>query len=149
MPESRCVLVVLGAFTALAAPAFAASARPPAARSTSLKHALLTSRELWATVDVCNPPDQRNWVGIRGSMPGDGHPHDRMYMSFRLQYLSSSTKQWVDAASARSPFLAVGTGASTRQDGTSFKLVRGTSPFTLRGVVDFQWRRGGTVLWSA
>ena len=69
-------------------------------------------------------------------------------MSFRLQYMDPASKRWIDASSTRSAFVAVGTGASTRQDGTSFKLVRGASPFTLRGVVDFQWRRGSTVLQS-
>jgi hypothetical protein len=82
-------------------------------------------------------------------MPGDGHARDKMYMSFRLQYADPSSRQWIDASSTRSAFVAVGSGASTRQDGTSFKLVRGASPFTLRGVVDFQWRRGTAVLWSA
>jgi len=81
-------------------------------------------------------------------MPGDGHPRDKMYMSFRLQYMDTS-KQWVDASSAKSRSSRLGTGASARQGGNSFKFVRGVSPFILRGVVDFQWRRGTRVLWSA
>ncbi|MCW3025559.1 MAG: hypothetical protein JWM29_991 [Solirubrobacterales bacterium] len=141
-------MIALAALVALPASTLAASAPTSGSTRASLRHALLTSRELWATVDVCNPPDQRYWVGVRGSMPGDGHPRDKMYMSFRLQYMDTS-KQWVDASSAKSPFVAVGTGASARQGGNSFKFVRGVSPFTLRGVVDFQWRRGTTVLWSA
>ena len=117
---------------------------------TPSAHALLSSRELWATIDVCNPADQPDTVGIRGSMPGDRHSHDKMYMSFRLQYLNAS-KQWVDLSSgASSSFVAVGSGASARQGGTSFELkpVAGKPAVTLRGVVDFQWRRGSTVLAS-
>jgi hypothetical protein len=118
---------------------------------TALERALLHSRELWATIDVCNPADQPSTVGIRGSMPGDGHAHDSMYMSFRLQYLDSATKSWVNLASgASSGFVAVGSGASARQGGTSFELkpVAGRPAATLRGVVDFQWRRGKTILVS-
>src|SRR5581483_9028754 len=110
------------------------------------------SRELWATIDVCNPPDQRNYVGIRGSMPGDHNGHDKMYMSFRLQYMDATTKQWVDLASPKAPiYVYVGPGSSVRQGGRSFQLVPrpGKPAATLRGVVSYQWRRGKTVLQSA
>jgi hypothetical protein len=135
--------------SALAAPSStrAASALAKAAKPSTLERALLHSHELWATIDVCNPANQPNTVGIRGSMPGDGHAHDKMYMSFRLQYLNTS-KQWVNLASgASSSFVVVGSGASARQGGTSFELkpVAGKPAVTLRGVVDFQWRRGKTV----
>jgi hypothetical protein len=126
-------------------------ARLQAGKPTAAERALLDSHELWATIDVCNPAKQPDTVGIRGSMPGDGHAHDRMYMSFRLQYLNAS-KQWEDLASgASSGFVAVGGGASARQGGTSFELkpVAGQPAVTLRGVVDFQWRRGKTVEVSA
>ncbi len=118
---------------------------------TALERTLLHSHELWATIDVCDPADQPDTVGIRGSMPGDGNAHDRMYMSFRLQYLDSATKAWVNLSSgASSGFVAVGTGAAARQAGTSFELkpVAGRPAVTLRGVVDFQWRRGKSILVS-
>jgi hypothetical protein len=129
--------------------ALAASSSTGPGRSTALKHALLSSHELWATVDVCNPADQPYTVGIRGSMPGDGHARDRMYMSFRLQYLDTLNKRWVNLLGASSTFVAVGTGASARQGGRSFQLVPGKAVSTLRGVVDFQWRHGKSVLESA
>lgn len=113
-------------------------------------HTLLHSRELWATIDVCNPPDQRYTVGVRGSMPGDGNSRDHMYMSFRLQY-KSATGSWVDvAAGASSGWELVGNGGPPRQGGSSFTLgsVSANRAVTLRGVVDFQWRRGKTVLLS-
>jgi hypothetical protein len=149
MRSSRSLLFSLAALALSPAPALAAAPSTHPVKVSALEHALLSSRELWATVDVCNPADQRNWVGLRGSMPGDGHAHDKMYMSFRLQYMNTASKQWVDVAAASSAFVAVGTGASARQDGTSFKLEPEKTPFTLRGVVNFQWRRGKTVVASA
>jgi hypothetical protein len=111
--------------------------------------ALFRSRLLWSTIDVCNPADQPDTVGVRGSMPGDHRTHDTMYMRFRLQYLNTSTKLWTDLSdSAPATFASVGSGADPRQAGRSFQLslVAGQPAFTLRGVVSFQWRRGRTVL---
>ncbi len=151
MFRSKWLIAGLGATAALSpAGAMAAAAPTTSVTPTPSAHALLSSRELWATIDVCNPANQPDTVGIRGSMPGDRHSHDKMYMSFRLQYMNAS-KQWVNlSSSASSSFAAVGNGAAARQDGTSFELkpVAGKPAVTLRGVVDFQWRRGGTVLAS-
>ncbi len=150
--SSKWLVAGLSVAAALApAPALATFAQPRAHTPDASERALLDSRELWATIDVCSPPDQLDTLGVRGSMPGDGQAHDRMYMSFRLQYLNAS-KHWVDLVSGASvSFVAVGGGAFARQGGTSFQLapVAGRPASTLRGIVDFQWRRGRTVLLSA
>jgi hypothetical protein len=113
---------------------------------------LLHSRDLWATVNVCSPKDQPNTIGIRGSMPGDGHAKDVMYMRFRVQYEDAMTKTWIDVGhEADSGFLKVGSAGLARQDGRSFQFARaaGKPGYTLRGDVIFQWRRGATVLETA
>lgn len=113
--------------------------------------ALLRSRLLWSTIDICNATDQPDTVGIRGSMPGDHQAHDTMYMRFRLQYMNTATKTWTDLSKATASYAAVGSGASARQAGRSFQLnpVAGQPAFTLRGVVNFEWRHGSTVLAEA
>ena len=68
------------------------TASPAAKPTTAAERKLLQSPQLWATIDGCNPSDQPNTVGVRGSMPGDEQSKDEMYMRFRLQYLDSSTK---------------------------------------------------------
>jgi hypothetical protein len=126
-------------------------AASPGGGEAALMRALLRSRDLWATIDVCNPHDQPNYVGIRGSMPGDRHAHDRMFMSFRLQYMDSTAKHWVDLASPKAPvFVSVGGAGSVRQGGRSFLLIpkAGKPAYTMRGVVQFQWRRGTRVVQS-
>jgi len=147
--------ILLTALTAAAtlAPssALAVAPQPTTPREGGLLPKLLTSRELWATIDVCNPSNQPDTVGIRGSMPGDGHARDRLYMSFGLQYQTAGSTTWVDltTSGASTDFLAVGPAKTAgRQDGTSFviKPVTGKQPFTLRGVVNFQWRRGSSIL---
>jgi hypothetical protein len=145
-------LALVGSLASAALAASASSEAGKPSSSTVNVHKLLDSHELWATIDVCNGPQQANTVGIRGSMPGDGQAHDKMYMSFRLQYLNTTTSTWINLVSGATPsFEAVGAAGSARQDGASFQLVpvAGKPAATLRGVVDFQWRRGGKVLYSA
>jgi hypothetical protein len=135
----------------LLAPAFAASATSAraGARASVNGPALRHSEQLWATIDICNPGDQPDTVGIRGSMPGDGHAHDKMYMHFRLQYMSSTAKRWIDLANgSESGFVALGSAKVARQAGWSFRLASGQPTFQLRGVVTFQWRHGATVAYS-
>jgi hypothetical protein len=115
-------------------------------------HSLLQSRELWATVDVCNPKDQPNTIGIRGSMPGDGRPKDVMYMRFRVQYFDLAAKRWVNLSQGGDSGLQkVGSADVARQAGRSFQFARGASKlaFRLRGTVVFQWRRGTTIVSTA
>jgi hypothetical protein len=112
---------------------------------------VLQSRQLWATINICNPRDRPDYVGIRGSMPGDGHAHDTMYMSFRVQYLNSTTKHWADLGGTMAPsFIDVGSGSAGRQGGESFQVkpISGKPAFMFRGLVEFQWRRGKKVLES-
>ena len=105
----------------------------------------MRSRELWATIDVCNSPKQPNTVGIRGSMPGDGKPADKLYMSFGLEYLDA-VNQWAALPSSSSGWVLVGAGSSSaRQSGWSFTLKppQGRGKFVLRGMVGFRWMRSG------
>jgi hypothetical protein len=146
------LLVAIGALLSIPASSFARSGArsvSTAGKSTAVtEHTLSQSPQLWATIDVCNAPDQPNTVGIRGSMPGDERAKDEMYMRFRLQYLDSTTKHWVDLANgADSGYVAVGSAKSARQTGRSFQLVpaAGKPAVELRGVVSFQWRRGSSV----
>ncbi len=150
-PSLACALligVLLGSTPTSSAAAAKSGKRARRAVDTS---ALLRSRLLWSTIDICNAPDQPNTVGIRGSMPGDHQAHDTMYMRFRLQYMNAATKAWTDLSKASASYAAVGSGASARQAGRSFQLnpVAGQPAFTLRGVVNFEWRRGSTVLAQA
>ncbi len=133
------------------ASSLAASTRASSSQSSSTvsETTLRRSEQLWATIDVCNPADQPQTIGIRGSMPGDGKAHDTMYMHFRLQYMTSATKKWVDLANgSQSGFVALGSAKVARQTGWSFRLASGQPTFQLRGVVTFQWRRGSTIVYS-
>jgi len=159
--RTRCVIAAGIAAVAVAAVAAFGLAAPMATAAavsarasgqiTGRTHAnsVLHSRLLWATLNVCSPLNQRNTVGVRGSMPGDGQAGEQMYMRFRVQYRRYG--RWFDVPKSISRWVSVG-GAHirARQSGRSFQLTpTAGSAFLLRGGVDFQWRRGSRVVRSA
>jgi hypothetical protein len=140
-----CALL-LGALPTIALRAAAAGARPAAhaAATPSAKPS-----ELWATVDLCNTTKHPDTIGVRGSMPGDGHRRDTMYMRFVVQNFDASARKWQNIGlSADSGFVLVGSAAVTRQAGHSFTFKPTTTTFTLRGLVEFQWHHGGRTVRS-
>lgn len=142
-------VAVAVALTSPSAPAAARKHSP--AHHISDEAATLASPQLWATIDVCKQGEQPI-VGVRGSMPPDGHPHDTMYMRFGVQYLDSATGKWsfLDKGNETS-YTEVGEATVTRQAGRNFHLASpeaGTS-FRMRGVVEFEWRRNDKVVLSA
>jgi hypothetical protein len=151
--STLCAVLAAGALAWLlaATPATRASVGHHALAAALAARSPLSSRQLWATVDVCNPRDQPYTVGIRGSMPGDGNPKDTLYMRFRIQYSDPASKRWAYIArGADSGLLKLGSADVARQAGRSFQFAHSANrpAFTLRGVVTFQWKRGSTVLLS-
>ena len=139
----------------LAVAAGSAGAAAPAgawAATATTGHSILASRLLWATVDVCNPADQKDTIGVRGSMPGDGAFGETMFMRFRVQYRDAKTGQWLYiSANADSGYVNVGSSRyRVREAGRSFvfRPNPGDPAYRLRGTVTFQWRRGARVLRS-
>jgi hypothetical protein len=143
-PVAAAVVCLASAAGAIASAG--ALATPGSAHAgTPTPQVLLRSRELWATIDVCNSPKQPNTVGIRGSMPGDGKPADKLYMSFALEY-RDAVNQWAPLPSSNSGWVLVGAGSSaSRQSGWSFTLKppHPRGKFVLRGMVGFRWMRAG------
>jgi hypothetical protein len=129
--HALCALIVLGF---CAAPAAAADG----------------DDDLWATVNVCNPPSQAGVLGIRGSMPGTGKKGD-MYMRFRVQWYKPSAKRWRTLRSddTDTGFVRVGSSRfNVRQSGASFTFILPPEEgrLRLRGLVYFEWRSKGKVV---
>jgi hypothetical protein len=114
---------------------------PPAGKRRPL---ILNSPLLWASVNVCSPPDHPDTIGVRGSIPGDGHAGERMYMRFRVQYQDPGSGRFVFVAGADSGYVHVGPATVRRRRAGRdfhFQLSRQPPSYRLRGWVDFQWRR--------
>jgi hypothetical protein len=107
------------------------------------------SRHLWATVNICDTPNSPNVVGLRASMPGSGRRRERMFMRFRVQFRAPDGA-WRDFTSAgtNSGFQPVGSARfKARQSGWTFPFEpQPGQRFELRGVVNYEWRRGKRVV---
>ena len=102
----------------------------------------VTSRHLWATVDACNTAKLPRVIGIRGSMPGTGLKTEKMYMRFQVEYQDGA--DWKPIPAADTGFRLVGSATfKARQSGQYFTIPVAATPYVLRGLVSFQWRRRG------
>src|ERR687893_3322280 len=130
--RTRLALLAL-ASSLLAAPA--ASAAP--------------SDHLWATVNVCDTERDPYTIGIRARMPGDG-TRRRMYMRFRTQFYDQEDFSWKYVREGgASPWVLAGSARFLfKETGYEFRFDPPTAgeSFLLRGVVEFQYRRGSRVI---
>jgi hypothetical protein len=139
--RNRAAVLAL-AGTLIAAPATVSAATPLPKPSSPL---------LWATIDVCATAAHPDTIGIRGSMPGTGDGHERMFMQFVVEYRGRSGR-WRYLSGGESGTVAVGAGsAASRQAGWDFSVApSSTETYRLRGVVVFEWRlKGRTVAQQA
>jgi hypothetical protein len=132
----------------IAAPGTALAAKHKRPTHAEIAKALHRSRNLWATVNICDTAGHPNAIGVRGSMPGTGEPGE-MWMRFEIEYYTAADKtwhpigsQWVKVGSAR---------YRVRQTGYTFTFVPPAdgSSWTMRGVVVYQWRVRGRVSFRA
>jgi hypothetical protein len=104
--------------------------------------AAVPAKTTWATINVCDTAKQRNAVGIRAGMPGNG-TRERMYMRFQLQWYRASKRRYVDTG-APSTWVAAGSARfRAAQRGFTFGGIADPAPgarFRLRGEVSFEWR---------
>lgn len=111
----------------------------PAAADAEARRAM--DKDLWATINVCDPPTADNVVGIRASMPGNG-TRQRMYMHFGVEWYKSDENRWV-ATGSSSPWVSVGSARYVSlQAGYSFQFAipPPNIKYLMRGVVRYQWR---------
>ncbi len=102
---------------------------------------------LWATVNVCDTVAHPDTIGIRGSMPGSGRRGDRMFMRFTVQYQALDGGWRPLTMGGDSGWESVGRGSwAARQSGYSFQVRPAEGTVRLRGLVRFEWRRGGRVV---
>src|SRR3954452_16810826 len=139
---ARAIPVAL--LTALLAAVPASGAKPGPPRS------IHQSPLLWATVNVCDTPDNPDTIGVRGSMPGSGVAGEEMFVRNQVQYFSRAERRWHNILQgADSGWIAVGSARfQSRQAGWSFRFVApgdGSSD-VLRAAVTFEWRRDGKVV---
>jgi hypothetical protein len=98
---------------------------------------------LWATVNICDTLRYPNQMGVRASMPGNG-TKERMYMRFRAQFFNATKNKWFNVkGNADSGWVLAGSARFVSREAGwtfSFSPPAAGATFTLRGLVNFQWR---------
>jgi hypothetical protein len=123
----------------------AAADGPTTAQISGAVRKAQRSKDLWATVNVCNTGGHPNVVGIRGQMPGLGLTAT-MSMEFHATYWSATRRRFLEVPKAIKK-LRLGAGVTgLHQDGVDFYFQPGAG--LLSGEVTFQWRIGSKVVGS-
>jgi hypothetical protein len=103
------------------------------------------SRQLWATINICNTQAYPDRIGIRGQMPALGFPA-RLTMTIQVDYWVAAAKGFkpVPGSNARAvtPLRTVVNGL--QQGGHTFHFKPGAG--LLSGTITFQWMRMGKVI---
>jgi len=104
--------------------------------------------QLWATVNLCDPPSKPGAVGVRVSIPREkGAP--QQWARIRLQWFDGTKRAWrLVRSGGDAGFARIGIGTRLVQGGTTFTfpLPKPGSRIVLRGLVDVEWRAGTRVV---
>ena len=139
------VVAILLVVTAAATTALAGSNPPPNKVQAALARAR-QSRDLWATVNVCEPARAPQMVGVRAQMPALGFPA-QLSIAISLEYWNVAQQRYITIAQPNAQAsVALGTvTAGVEQGGESFAFNPHPGAF-LRATVTFSWRRKGRLL---
>jgi hypothetical protein len=139
------MLVALGALLTLAAlPALAYGSRsrgPTAPQVRTAIHRAEQSRDLWATVNICNTKRHPDVIGIRAQMPALGFL-ERLHMDLGIEYLANHAFKPVPKTTKSISIAPVRSGL--HQGGITFSFPAHTG--YLRGSATFEWSRGSKLL---
>jgi hypothetical protein len=152
--RSRLLPIAVGAIAAAVILGASAGGSPPAAKKHRKPTNLETSKDLWATINVCDTEDKpnQNTIGIRGSMPGLGDHGSRMFMRFQVQYKAKTDGKWHNAenpSATDSGYKFVGRSrAQVFEAGQDFRFDPPTDggSHLLRGSVRFRWKHKGEIV---
>ena len=100
------------------------------------------SRQVWATVNICNTRHHPHTIGIRGQLPALGFPA-KLYMHIQVNYWIKAKRKFMPDSNAKHS-LSLGTQSSGRhQAGFTWQFA---PPAYLSGTVTFEWRLGRKVI---
>jgi hypothetical protein len=150
MNHRSAPIAIGGIAAAIILGASAGGSPTPVPAAAKVKHhkpartKLSTSKDLWATINVCDTADHVNTIGIRGSQPGLGNRRSRLAMRFQVQYKSKTDGLWhyADGPDTDSGWRSVGkTRSLVIESGQDFEFMPPTDggSHLLRGSVRFRW----------
>ncbi len=139
----------VAAATALAAAGPSADAGSAGEAKRPKAPTVYQSKQLWATVNVCDTVSRPDTIGVRASMPSSRKRREHLWMRFQVQYFSPADGHWhaVRGEGGDSGFVDVGpSNREPREAGRFIRISPKTDSVLLRGVVTFEWRLGDQVV---
>jgi hypothetical protein len=140
--------MVLAALAGLPAPVALARKSPRSPTAAQIRAAIRRaehSRDLWATVNICNTKHNQHIIGIRGQMPSLGFA-SRLSMDVQIDYWSIKDRRFKPDPGVTKLILLGQVTNGLRQGGVSFRF---KPQVILSGEITFIWKRDGKVLGRA
>jgi hypothetical protein len=149
-----CACALVGPASALGAeaPGVTVSKAQPVTTGPALGIARAASGpKLWATVNVCDTAAAPDAMGVRAGVP-TATSRRRVLLRFRAEYWDPSLQSWAPVADRGvSRWIYAGPARyERRQAGWTFQFAAPPAgqTFTMRAVVEFQWRERSRVVRS-
>ncbi len=145
--SSRSRIIGALALTVVAAPPVPVPGRGPTpAQVRAAVRRAERSRQLWATINICNTRRHRDALGVRGQMPALGFPAS-LSMNIQVEYWSSADGRFKPDPYAKRLVKLGRVSFGVEQGGHIFQF--GAHAGLLSGVVTFEWARAGRLLGRA
>jgi len=106
-----------------------------------------STRSPWATVNLCDLPSRPGAVGVRVRIPNRADA--AQWTRIRLQFFDGTTRAWrLVRSGGDAGWTKLSDGGGPVTGGTTFTFPppRAGARIVVRGLVDFEWRRGTTVV---
>jgi hypothetical protein len=141
-------LILTAALSALAvaSPAFAAGSRPAASTIRAAVRNAERSRNLWATINICNTKNHPDVIGIRGQMPSLSFSSS-LYMEVQAEYWSPSAHRLMPVPRAVKVLELSSGHARFHQGGVDFRFEQHAG--LLSGEITFEWKLAGRIVGEA
>jgi hypothetical protein len=133
------ILALIG--VSLAGPASAAT--PTASQIRKAVDGAKRSRQLWATINICNTRHHPDTVGIRGQVPALGFSSS-ISIAISLDFWNAQTKRFKPDPGTKRLISFGRPSTGVHQQGVTFRFDPHAGRF--RGNATFMWRRSGTLL---
>jgi hypothetical protein len=140
--SARIAISVVAATMTLVVPAGARAGGPSPTKVRKAVTAAEQSKELWATVNICNTPLHPRELGLRGEMPSLGF-RAGLYMTFEVYYRPAGRTTFKPLRGTRRTLYLGQAAHRDRQIGETYPF---KPPAVLAGMITFEWRRQGKVL---
>jgi hypothetical protein len=137
------LLTVLLAVVAAPATARAPTANPTPNQIASALRKAERSKQLWATVNICDTHRHPDTIGVRSQVPALGFPTS-ISISLGVQFWSAADKRFESVPGVRKVIRLAPLSRGIHQRGVTFRF--GPHAGRLRGTARFAWSRRGRVL---